>query len=241
MKLHLILPMAGGGTRFLKGGFECPKPLLELNGKPFFQWAAESVLQTLTPESLRFVVLREHVERFAIERRIRTVYPQAELTVLERVTAGAVVTCLAGCESLPEDAAVLFNDCDHFFLCDALAHLDARADGALLTFRSRDPRFSFVRLDGRGRVLGTAEKEAISDRAICGAYYFGSVRTFRTAAARYLQTCTQGEFFMSGVYNALLSAHGVVQALETQVHVSFGTPEEYDAARHDARLEVVKA
>ena len=220
MKLHLILPMAGGGTRFLKG-------LLELNGKPFFQWAAESVLQTLTPESLRFVVLREHVERFAIDRRIRTVYPQAELTVLERVTAGAVVTCLAGCESLPEDAAVLFNDCDHFFRCDALAHLD--------------PRFSFVRLDGRGRVLGTAEKEAISDRAICGAYYFGSVRTFRTAAARYLQTCTQGEFFMSGVYNALLSAHGVVQALETQVHVSFGTPEEYEAARHDARLEVVKA
>ena len=218
MKLHLILPMAGGGTRFLKGGFECPKPLLELNGKPFFQWAAESVLQTLTPESLRFVVLKEHVERFQIDRRIRAVYPQAELTVLERVTAGAVLTCLAGCEGLPEDAAVLFNDCDHYFRCDALARLDAR-----------------------GLVLRTAEKEAISDRAICGAYYFGSVRTFRTAAARYLETCTQSEFFMSGVYNALLAAHGAVEALETQVHVSFGTPEEYEAARHDARLEGAEA
>ena len=32
-----------------------------------------------------------------------------------------------------------------------------------------------------------------------------------------------------------------VEALETQVHVSFGTPEEYEAARHDARLEVVEA
>ena len=46
---------------------------------------------------------------------------------------------------------------------------------------------------------------------------------------------------MSGVYNALLAAHGAVEALETQVHVSFGTPEEYEAARHDARLEVVEA
>ena len=167
------------------------------------------------------------------------VSPRGALAVLKMAQARAYVS--GRDYVLPEDAAVLFNDCDHYFRCDALARLDARADGALLTFRSRDPRFSFVQLDERGLVLRTAEKEAISDRAICGAYYFGSVRTFRTAAARYLETCTQSEFFMSGVYNALLAAHGAVEALETQVHVSFGTPEEYEAARHDARLEGAEA
>lgn len=239
--MNLVLPMAGGGTRFLQGGFECPKPLLPLRGKPFFQWAAESVLQTLTPERLRFVVLRAHVERFSIDRRILEVYPQAEIIVLEQVTAGAVLTCLAGCEGLPEDAPVLFNDCDHYFRCDALKNLDADVDGALLTFRSRDPRFSFAALREDGSVIRTAEKDPISDRAICGAYYFGSVRTFREGAARYLKTCTQREFFMSGVYNELLAAQRRVAALDTQLHISFGTPEEYAAAQQDARLEEAEA
>ena len=239
--MNLILPMAGGGTRFLKGGFECPKPLLTLQGRPFFQWAAESVLQTLQPRRLRFVVLRAHVERFSIDRRIREVYPDAEVIVLEAVTAGAVLTCLAGCEGLPEQEPVLFNDCDHYFRCEGLASLDAQTDGALLTFRSRDPRFSFAALDGEGRVLRTAEKDPISDRAICGAYYFGSAGLFRAAAARYLESCTQSEFFMSGVYNELLAARCAVRALETQVHVSFGTPEEYAAAQQDPRLKEAEA
>lgn len=235
--MNLVLPMAGGGTRFLKGGFECPKPLLPLRGKPFFQWAAESVLQTVTPARLCFVVLREHVERFSIDRRILAVYPQARLVVLEQVTAGAVLTCLAGCQDLPEDEPILFNDCDHYFRCNGLAALPAGADGALLTFPSRDPRFSFVELDDSGRVLRTAEKDPISDRAICGAYYFGSKAVFREAAERYLKTCVQSEFFMSGVYNELLAARRTVLALETQLHISFGTPEEYASAQQDARLD----
>ena len=35
-KLHLIMPMGGRGYRFFKDGYSMPKPLIELNGKPFF-------------------------------------------------------------------------------------------------------------------------------------------------------------------------------------------------------------
>ena len=38
-KIHLIMPMGGGGTRFGNMGFELPKPLIELQGRPFFYWA----------------------------------------------------------------------------------------------------------------------------------------------------------------------------------------------------------
>ena len=41
--IHLVMPMAGGGTRFGSEGFELPKPLIGLQGKPFFYWAAQSV------------------------------------------------------------------------------------------------------------------------------------------------------------------------------------------------------
>lgn len=34
--LHIIMPMAGEGTRFLKEGWTTPKPLIELKGIPLF-------------------------------------------------------------------------------------------------------------------------------------------------------------------------------------------------------------
>ena len=42
-KLDLIMPMGGAGSRFFKNGFVMPKPLIEINGKPFLYWATRSI------------------------------------------------------------------------------------------------------------------------------------------------------------------------------------------------------
>ena len=54
-KLHLILPMAGRGSRFFENGFVCPKPLIEIHGKPFFYWAARSVGQASGPAPVAYI------------------------------------------------------------------------------------------------------------------------------------------------------------------------------------------
>ena len=36
MKTHLIMPMGGAGSRFANSGYMLPKPLIEIEGKPFF-------------------------------------------------------------------------------------------------------------------------------------------------------------------------------------------------------------
>ena len=41
--LHVIMPMAGEGSRFLKEGWTTPKPLIELKGVPLFMRATNSV------------------------------------------------------------------------------------------------------------------------------------------------------------------------------------------------------
>ena len=35
------------------------------------------------------------------------------------VTEGAAITALKGCEGLPDGEPILFNDCDHLFICSA--------------------------------------------------------------------------------------------------------------------------
>ncbi|MBR4308000.1 MAG: glycosyltransferase family 2 protein [Oscillospiraceae bacterium] len=237
--MHLIMPMGGAGTRFFDGGYECPKPLLELFGKPFFYWSTQSILKNIPVESLTFVVLREHIDRFSIDTRIREYYPQARIVVLPRVLKGAVLTCLAGIEGMQEDSEILFNDCDHGFLSSALeqflqCHKDA--DGVLLTFSSREPKFSFLAYGEDGYVSRTVEKQVISEDAICGAYYFRSVGQFRRVAESYLQNCSYKEFFLSGVYNELIAAGGKVRGLPVDFHLPFGTPEEYAEAEKEEAL-----
>ena len=85
-KLHLILPMAGRGSRFFENGFVCPKPLIEINGKPFFYWAARSVEKFVDCADLTFVVLEEHIRDFAIDEKIKAYWPAARIVVLPEVT-----------------------------------------------------------------------------------------------------------------------------------------------------------
>ena len=116
-KLHLILPMAGRGSRFFENGFVCPKPLIEIAGKPFFYWAARSIEKYVDCADLTFVVLEEHIRDFAIDAKIKAYWPNARIIALPAVTEGAAITALRGAEGLPDGEPLLFNDCDHLFLC----------------------------------------------------------------------------------------------------------------------------
>ena len=42
---HLIMPMGGKGQRFFNDGFVVPKPLIEINNRPFFYWSTMSILK----------------------------------------------------------------------------------------------------------------------------------------------------------------------------------------------------
>lgn len=236
MQLDLIMPMGGGGTRFGNHGFNVPKPLIKIYGKPFFYWATESIRKYVDVRAITFVVLREHIEKYRIDEEILSFYPDARIEVIPQVLRGAVLTCLHGIEHIPENAPILFNDCDHLFTCTSFAEFCREErfdtlDGALLTFESSDPRFSFAAFDDDGFITRTVEKQAISNDAICGAYYFKNKEVFSEATEAYLENCAYNEFFVSGVYNVLADKGARMKAFRVDEHVSFGTPEEFDAAQ----------
>lgn len=155
-----------------------PKPLIEINGRPFFYWATQSIAKFVDCADITFVVLEEHIRDHAIDREIKTYYPDAKIVALPEVTEGAAITALRGAESLPDDEPLLFNDCDHLFLCKPFNEFCKAGDfangpdGALLTFASDSPAYSYLQYGADGRVCHTVEKQVVSHDAICGAYYF---------------------------------------------------------------------
>ncbi|MCF0128939.1 MAG: dolichyl-phosphate mannose synthase [Pseudobutyrivibrio sp.] len=238
MKLNLIMPMGGGGTRFGNHGFELPKPLIPIYDKPFFYWATRSVEKFVELKSITFVVLQEHIDRFGIDAEIKRFYPEARIVVIPEILPGAVLTCKAGADAIPDGVPMLFNDCDHLFTCQEFYDFCkeekfATCDGALLTFKSDEDKFSYVAYGEDGLVNRTVEKEVISNDAICGAYYFKDKKTFLGATEEYLTKCAYKEFFVSGVYNVMADHGKKIVAMHTDGHVSFGTPDEYDFAKKD--------
>lgn len=235
--LALVMPMAGRGTRFQRAGIEIPKPLVELWGRPMFWWATESVLRAVGVRELIFVVLAEHVERFAIDRRIAELYPTARIIRLPDVTTGAAATAAVGVAALETTGPFALNDCDHAFRADELGSLVDRlhgpVKGALLGFRAETAAYSYVHFDGDGRVVGTAEKRVVSDFAIAGCYLFADADTFRERFADYQRQCAYDELFMSGMYNSIVRAGGEVLFHELAAHVSFGTPDEHRRVRRE--------
>jgi dTDP-glucose pyrophosphorylase len=235
-ELALVLPMAGRGSRFARAGHELPKPLIALHGRPFFWWAAESVLHPLraagqTPREIVAVVLEEHVRDHGIDAALRGYYPGVKIVALPEVTEGAAETARIGVEALSEDGPIAIQDCDHAFSCPGLpaivGDLSGRYEAALVCFRADTPHFSYIRLDESGRVTGTVEKKVASPFAIAGCYFFAGKAPFARGLAAFRAQNPYDELFLSGVVDAL-AAHGPggVGFHELARHFPFGTPEE---------------
>jgi dTDP-glucose pyrophosphorylase len=227
--LSLVMPMAGRGSRFARDGIAEPKPLIELAGRPFFWWAAESVRRAVPVAEMVFVVLDEHCRAFAIDRRIREFYPEAEILALPAVTAGAAETARLGVAALRGTGPIAVNDCDHAFLCDDLGGLAGQlvsdVAAALLCFRSDSPAYSYLRLVD-GNVVGTVEKQVVSPFAIAGCYLFANAATFAAAYETYRLTCPYDELFVSGLADVIAAQGGRLAMRQLPQHRSFGTPEE---------------
>lgn len=231
-ELRLVMPMAGRGSRFSLTGEHRPKPLIEIDGRPFFWWATESVRRAVPVSEMLFVVLEEHIAAHAIDRRIKEFYPQARILALPQPTAGAAETAALGIAALGRDGPFAVNDCDHAFTASALGGLveTLRGDcaGGLVGFRSDDPAYSYVRLaaDDSGRVLATVEKQRVGPYAIAGCYLFRDRATFERGFSAYREACPYPELFLSGVYNLLIDAGATIRFAPLSSHLSFGTPEE---------------
>lgn len=235
--LHIIMPMAGEGSRFAKVGWTTPKPLIELRGVPLFMRAINSVALEGVDMKYSFIVRQEHIDNQGIDKLIKDIQPDANVFSVLKTTRGAVETCLVAESAIDDEDAIVVMDCDLEFrsvsynklVSEALSVPANQADGgALVSFDSNNPRYSYALVDNEGRVLRTAEKEPISNHALCGAYFFGSGRDFKRIAHQLLDDGTQGkaEFYVSLLYNYLLAEGKVVRLATMEEYYSYGTPEE---------------
>jgi dTDP-glucose pyrophosphorylase len=232
--MNLIILASGLGSRFQNIGQTIPKPLIEFQGKPLFWWAAMSALSSHAFKNISFALLESHIQEFSIDKIVLSYFPDATIETIKKVTKGAAETATIACSNLNPNNPVGFIDCDlSFAFHNDRAIEDFLKNGAecaLCLFHSYEKKYSFARLNESGKVIGTVEKDAVSNQAIAGLYLFRSVEAYKLNYEKYIKTCHYNELFLSGIFNEVISGGGEIARIQIEDHLSLGTPEDIKRA-----------
>ena len=228
------MPMGGLGQRFRDAGFDTPKPLIDVEGVAMFQKALAAYDDYAGDKRHLFIIRKDTDDEYGLGAQITSLLPDAQIKVLDHNTRGAVETCLIAEDFIDPELPLVIMDCDitfdapHYFKMMQQAVENDNYDGLLLSFDSSDPRYSFAEIDEDGLVVRTAEKVAISNNALMGAYFFTPAATSLTAAPELLSqeiSETMKEYYVSLIYNILIDNNKRI-GLAKGSFTSFGTPEE---------------
>lgn len=235
--VDIVIPMAGEGSRFRDAGYTAPKPFVDVGGAAMI----ERVMENLALPGARYILIAQqaHVDaERALVDDLRRRFPCEFVTITQR-TEGTAATLLFARHAFHRDGPILIANSDQ--LVDGgvgamVAHAEAqRLDGSIMTFEdpTRNPKWSFARVDDAGMVVEVKEKVAISTHATVGIYYFSSGEAFVDAAVQMIisNDRTNGEFYTCPVYNHLIVQGKRVGTwdIAPQAMHGLGTPEDLRA------------
>ena len=187
--LNIVVPMAGRGSRFVKAGYDVPKPLIEIHGHPMI----ECVTKNISPKGEHrfiYLCLAEHLEKYDLERRLKSFSPNCVVVPVDN------------------DDPLMIANSDQYVDIDINDYLAAGEglDGLIMTMFADDNRWSFIKFDAENHVTMVREKEIISNEATVGIYNFARGRDYVACADKMikLNLRVNNEFYVAPVYNIFI-------------------------------------
>ena len=230
--MKILIPMAGEGSRFAKKGYQFPKPLIDVIGKPMIQRVVENLY--FDAEYI-FLVRREHLEKYSgLLNTLKLVTKnKCKIVVVDSLTEGAACTALLAEQYIDNDEDLLIANSDQIVEYEKFNFLSLKnltsANGIVFTFNATHPKWSFVKVEN-GFVSEVAEKDPISDTATCGIYWYRKGADFVSCAKKMISKNTRvnGEFYIAPVYNELIGEGKTLIPFYVNKMHGIGTPEDLE-------------
>lgn len=237
----VLLPMAGLGKRFSDRGYELPKPLLPVSGKPMAVQAAGDL--PVAPRR-RFVVRRDLPSLDAVSTALTQEVPGAEIAVLAELTDGQARTCVQGLVDAAVDhgAPLSIGACDNGMLYDearfAALFADPGCDVVVWGVRGhpearRKPQmFGWIDADATGRITGISVKAPLADPArnpiVVGAFTFRRAGDFLAACDRMFERTglINGEYYVDTCIIDAIAMGLRCHLFEIDHYLGWGTPDD---------------
>lgn len=240
----VVIPMAGSGKRFRDEGFETPKPMIQVSGRPMFIQATKDLP---VARNYVFVTLEEIARREKVHEALQSHYPGGIICVLNSLTEGQALTAQEGIDALAKsptkDAGLIIiaaSDSGAIYDFDELDHLlnDSTVDIVVWGFRGypnakRNPGMYGWISEQAGRIDSISVKEALNDPArdpiVVGTFIFKSAEHFRLCLAKLIgrDGRTNGEFYIDAMINEAVRLGLRCQLFEISHFLNWGTPNDF--------------
>jgi NDP-sugar pyrophosphorylase family protein len=243
--MKIIVPMAGFGDRFVKAGYQDPKPLIKVNGKRIIEYICE--MFDIKNDDFVFICNEMHLQQTDMQNLLKSLIPSSKILTIPPHKKGPVFTVLNSdvMQNINDDEEVIVTYCDNPYVWNYEDFKnwvkEKNSDGCILSHAGfhphrLSPTFMAHIKDDNLKVLEIKEKEPYSDnfiteQASTGTYYFKKGEYIRKYFNMLmdLDINYKGEYYVTLVYNLLIKDNLLVHAYPTEFVTVFGTPEEVAA------------
>jgi NDP-sugar pyrophosphorylase family protein len=233
--------MSGIGKRFIEAGYKVPKPLIRVDEKTIIEHVCN-----LFPDEDKFTFIcnSKHLADTNIKQVVQSIKPNANIIEIPKHKKGPVYAVSLVNEIIEDDEEVIVNYCDFGTYWDYknfLKHTrDRDADGAIVAYKGFHPHmlgntnYAFMQ-DKKQWMLKIQEKEPFTNNrmqeyASNGTYYFKRGSYVKKFFQKLIDNNinVRGEYYVSLVYNLLVSNGLKVSIYEIQHMLQWGTPQDLE-------------
>ena len=223
--MHVIIPLAGFGSRLRPHTFTKPKPLINVAGKPVLG----HILDKLTVAGVRDVTFITGYLGDQIADYVWKDHPQIRGRYVEQKELnGQASAILLARDHCSGPAFIVF--------VDTLADADLKvleqtdADGVIYVKEVEDPRrFGVVKLDENGFITRFIEKpnDTSNKLVVIGMYFVKDCEILMQCCADLIRRDikTKGEYFLADAFNLMIERGAKLRAQMVDVWLDAGKPE----------------
>jgi len=223
--------MAGEGTRFQRIGLKVPKYKIIARDKTLFEWSIDS-LKDFFDEKFIFITNDKIDIKFLNNVIIKLGIRDFEIIRLSQLTSGQAETAMYADDFIDLNESFFIYNIDTAVTPGVLNRemIDEDVSGFIPVMKETGNKWSYVKLNPKGAVIGLAEKKQISDLATIGFYYFSRWGDFKDIYLKHKGHIIKQfrEVYVAPMYNYLISEKREVKVkLIKRNNVNIlGTPEE---------------
>jgi NDP-sugar pyrophosphorylase family protein len=114
--MNIIIPLGGKGDRFIKEGYNSPKPLIEIFNKHMIFYVLDNL--KIDKDDKVFIIYKDNLDDYNFSNIISSKYPFINLLSINYQTKGAVETIYNGLDwikTLSSNRTCVLLDCDTFY------------------------------------------------------------------------------------------------------------------------------
>ena len=77
----ILIPLGGLGTRFSNSGYNLPKPLINVMGKPIIFWLLDSL--NISDNTIIYIPYNQELNKYRFEEQLKKRYPMRCVAIVK--------------------------------------------------------------------------------------------------------------------------------------------------------------